>query len=80
MMLLLRDHLNNKNHNKTLTTVFECPGLFSSEDPVEYSCVDHTTIEAKVIVEGRSDVPHCVQLLPHPRILQGLCILGYMES
>lgn len=63
-----------------LTTVFEGPWLFSSEDPVEKSSVNHTTIQAKVIVEGRPDVSNCIQLFPHPRVLQVLRVLRYMES
>lgn len=61
------------------TTVFEGPRLFSSEDPVENSSVNHATIQAKVIVEGRPDVSYCIQLFPHPRILQVVTVLGYME-
>lgn len=34
-----------------LTTVFEGPWLLSSKDPVEDSSVDHSTIQAKVVVE-----------------------------
>lgn len=63
-----------------LTTVFEGPGLLPPEDPVEESGVDHPSIEAKVVVEGRPDVPHGVQLLPHPRALQVVCILRDMET
>lgn len=63
-----------------LTTVFEGPWLFSSKDPVEKPSVDHATIQAKVIVERRPDISYCIQLFPHPRILQVLSVLGYMES
>lgn len=63
-----------------LTTVFEGPRLFSSEDPVENPSVDHATVQAKVIVEGRPYVSHCMQLFPHPRILQVVSVLRYMES
>lgn len=49
-----------------LTTVFEGPWLFSSKDPVEDSCVDHATIQAKVVVERWPDVSDGIQFLPHP--------------
>merc|ERR1719357_763182 len=61
-------------------TVFERPWLLSSEDPVENPSIDHATIQAKVIVEGWPDVSHRVQLFPHPRLLQHLRILRYVES
>lgn len=63
-----------------LTTVFERPGLLPPEDPVEDAGVNHPAVQAKVIVEGRPDVPHGVQLLPHPRLLQGLSVLRDVKS
>lgn len=42
----------------TLTTVFEGPGLFSSEEPVENPSVNHATVQAKVIVERWSDISY----------------------
>ena len=49
-----------------LTTVFEGPRLFPSEDPVEDTSVGHSTVQAEVIVEWRPDVSHRAQLFPHP--------------
>lgn len=65
---------------ETLTTVFECPGLFASEDPVEDPGVDHAAVQAKVIVEGRPDVSDRAKLFPHPRVLQSVGVLGRVEA
>jgi len=67
-------------YSTILTAVFECPRLFSSKDPVENPSIDHTSIQAEVIVERWPDVPHRLQLLPYPRILQGFSILRNMDS
>lgn len=63
-----------------LTAVFKCPWLFPSQDPVEDPSVDHATVQAEVIVERRPDVSHCVQLFPHPGVLQALSVLRHMET
>lgn len=62
-----------------LTTVFESPWLFSPQDPVEDPSVDHATIQAKVVMERRPYVSDWMQLLPHPRLLQVISILRYVE-
>lgn len=59
--------------------MFESPWLFSSEDPVEDSSVDHSTIQAKVVMERWPYVSDRMQLLPHPWLLQVIRILRYVE-
>lgn len=60
--------------------MFERPWLFAPEDPVEDPRVDHAAVQTKVVVEGRSDVPDGVELLPHPGRLQGLGVLGSVQT
>lgn len=59
--------------------MFERPGLLPSEDPVENAGVDHPSVKAEVVVEGRTDVSDGIQLFPHPRVLQHICVLRHME-
>lgn len=60
--------------------MFQGPGLLSSEDPVEDPRVDHPPVQTEVIVEGRPDVSNCVQLFPHPGVLQVVSVFRYVKS
>lgn len=54
---------------QTLTSVFQCPWLFPTEDPVENAGVHHAAVEAKVIVKRRPDVSNRMKFLPNPWFL-----------
>ena len=63
-----------------LTAVLKGPWLFASKDPVEDSSVQHPSIETEVVVERWPNVPHGIQLLPHPGALQVLLILWNINT
>ena len=56
------------------------PGFLAPQDPIEDAGVDHAPVQTQVVVEGGSDVPHRVELLPHPRRLQALSVLRDVET
>uniref|UniRef100_A0A0E9X4W9 Uncharacterized protein n=1 Tax=Anguilla anguilla TaxID=7936 RepID=A0A0E9X4W9_ANGAN len=66
--------------SRVLTCMFQGPGLFPSEYPVKYSSVHHSPVKPKIVMEGRADVPHSVQLFPNPRLSQALFIFRNMNS